>query len=200
MNRRKVIIDGDEYEVMDEGNCFIETKRKRYSWREGELKLFEVREKLGKPGKDGKRKPELVGWGYARFTGRDILELYGPEYDKGRGHECWIRFAGVDQPEKLPAPKIEVIEPSGLSKDDVKSVVQKAVRKRNRNRGPLGRKSAVDKPRWEAAMKKMHTLVVGGKTHEAAAEEVKASMKLDVKAGTIKRRYAAWLKAKVKRT
>ena len=200
MNRRLVEIDGDDYEVMDEGNCFIETKWHRYSWREGELKLFAVREKLGKPGKDGKRKPVPVDWGYDRFTGRDILELYGPEYDKGRGHECWIRFAGVDQPEKLPAPKIENIAQRGLSKDDVKSVVQKAARKRNRRRGPLGRKSKVDKPRWEAAMKKMHTLVVNGMTHETATESVKASMKLDVKASTIKRRFAAWLKAKVKRT
>ena len=109
MKQRKVTIGGDEYEIMDEGNCFIETNRKRYSWGEGELRLFAVREKLGKPGKDGKRKPELAGWGYDRFTGRDILELYGPDYDKGRGHECWIRFARVDQPVKLPAPRIEAV-------------------------------------------------------------------------------------------
>ena len=198
MKRRMVRIGGDDYEVMDEGNCFIETKRHRYCWREGELKRFAVREKLGKAGKDGRRKPELVNWEYDRFTGRDIVELDGPEYDKGRGHECWIGFAGVDQPLKLPAPKIEDVAPNGLMEDDVKGVVQRFARGRNRKRGPLGRKSTVDKPRWEAAMKKMHSLVKGGMTQKAAAESVKASMNLDVKAGTIKRRYAKWLKERLK--
>ena len=109
MKRRMVRIGGDDYEVMDEGNCFIETKRHRYCWREGELKRFAEREKLGKAGKDGRRKPELVSWGYDCFTGRDILELYGPDFDKGRGHECWVRCVGVDQPLKMPAPEIVAV-------------------------------------------------------------------------------------------
>lgn len=112
MKRRKIIIGGDEYDVVDEGNCFIETKRNRYIWREGELKRFVVREKLGKPDKKGKRKPEPVGWGYDHYTGRDILELYGPDYDKGREHDCWIRFSGLDQPGKFPAPAIEAVSGS----------------------------------------------------------------------------------------
>ena len=109
MKRRMVRIGGDDYEVMDEGNCFIETKRNRYCWREGELKRFAAWETLGKAGKDGRRKPVLNSWGYDRFTGRDIVELYGPEYDKGRGHECWIKIAGEDEPMKLPAPEIAVV-------------------------------------------------------------------------------------------
>ena len=106
MKRRMVRIDGDDYEVMDEGNCFIETKRHRYSWREGELRRFVARDIIGNPDKDGKREPEL-DWGHDSYTGRDILELYGDDYDKGRGHECWVRLAGVEEPLKIPSPNIE---------------------------------------------------------------------------------------------
>jgi hypothetical protein len=111
--RRKVIIGGDEYEVMEEGNCFIQTKRHRYSWREGELKSYGWEERPVTPyvdleSKSGRDivKAHLVE-AHKTYTGRDIVELYGPDYDSGRGHECWIRFAGVERAEKFPAPKVE---------------------------------------------------------------------------------------------
>ncbi len=106
MKRRKVIIGGDEFDVMDEGNCFIETKRNRFQWREGELRRFAAKVKYGKPDKNGERKPQPVGWGYEHYTGKQILELYG-DYDKGRGHDCWIRIVGVDEAVKIPSPSIE---------------------------------------------------------------------------------------------
>lgn len=194
MKRRMVKIGGDNYEVMEEGDCFIETKLNRYSWREGKLKRFVPREKAGKDGK-----PVLIDWGLDRYTARDIEEVSGPEYDLGRGHECLIRFAGVERAEKFPAPKIESVRQDGITKEVVERAFQIHARRGNRKRGPLGRKSAVDKPRWEAAMKKIHKLVFGGMTHEAAAGFVKTAMKLDgVEVGTIKRRYADWLKEKLR--
>ena len=36
--QRKIEVDGQPFNVMDEGDCFVETDRKRYSWDIGELK------------------------------------------------------------------------------------------------------------------------------------------------------------------
>ncbi len=110
-DRRRVVVGGDEFEVTDEGNCFIETKRHRYSWREGELKDYRWEERPVTPyvDADGSTVKAVLAEAHKVYTGRDIVELYGPDYDKGRGHKCWIKFMGDDRAMNFPAPKIEVV-------------------------------------------------------------------------------------------
>ena len=91
-----------------------------------------------------------------------------------------------------------------IEAEPIEKVVEKAVakgtRKRNRKRGPIGRKSALENKRWDSAMQKMDKLARGGMTHLAAAEAVRDSMSMDeVTTGTIKRRYAEWVKNRMAR-
>ena len=128
MKRRTVRIGGDDCEVMEEGNCFIETKRKRYSWRDGELKIPFARIRFRK---NGKHDPSDYGPKY--YTGRDIVEICGADFDKGREYECFIRMAdGTGL--RTTAPKIEDVPQSVAASDpetikavqDTKTAAEKA--------------------------------------------------------------------------
>jgi hypothetical protein len=105
-----------------------------------------------------------------------------------------MRFA-MDNPESEISEKLDKL----LARDPEKAAeigYERAMRKRNKKRGPLGRKSAHDDKRWEAAMKAMHKRVTAGDgmAQEMAAGKIVVLMKLDVAASTVRTRYAKWLK------
>ena len=124
MKRRLVTIDGDDYEVLDAGNWFIETNRKRYSWDEGEFRYSPDR--TYPPDVLARRVKPL-----SNRTGRDIVLITLRGCTAGT---CWITWSDGMRA-VYNAPKVEAVT-SSVS-------VPKSQRKptKQRRHGPDNRKS-----------------------------------------------------------
>lgn len=105
----------------------------------------------------------------------------------------------LENPERTIIGTLRIIppaqEPRGRA---VEKSLPLAARKETQQPGKLGRKTLETK-RWDETIAKMDKLVGRGMTQREASEELEYTEGTGRKASTIKRRYATWLRIRLRR-